>query len=123
MLINLSNHSQTKWDSRQIKAAENKYGNVLDMPFPNIDPSYSTEEVYELVKKYYFKIVKIFDDCANDLTNKVVHIQGEFTFVFQLVSLLKESDIICVASTSNRMISEEGNKKIIEFNFVQFRMY
>jgi len=123
MLINLSNHPQIKWDSKQIAYAKEQYGSVFDMPFPNINPDFSVSDVAVLVKKYYKKIATILDECANEPYKNAVHIQGEFTFVFQLVTLLKESDIRCVASTSNRMIREEGNKKIIEFNFVQFREY
>ena len=123
MLINLSNHPQIKWDLKQISFAKGQYGNILDMPFPNINPNFSTQEVTELTKEYYEKIVTIFDECANNPFENTVHVQGEFTFVYQLVTLLKESGIHCVASTSNRMIREEGNKKIIEFSFVQFREY
>jgi hypothetical protein len=123
MLINLSNHPQAKWDNKQLEAANKQYGSIFDIPFPNIDPSLSTNEVALLATEYFNKIVNIFDECTNEPFENAVHIQGEFTFVFQLVTMLKQSGISCVASTSNRMIREEGNKKIIEFNFVQFRVY
>ena len=123
MLINLSNHPQSKWDIKQVQSAVEQFGSIFDMPFPNINPSFSTNEVAELAKQYFAKIILIFDECANEPFGNAVHIQGEFTFVFQLVSMLKKSSIKCLASTSDRMIREEGNKKIIEFNFVQFREY
>ena len=123
MLINLSNHPQLKWDKKQLSTAIKQYGSVLDMSFPNINPQISAKEVGNIVLEFYTRITNIFDECANTPFENAVHIQGEFTFVFQLVTLLKKSNIPCVASTSNRNVVNDGDKKIIEFNFVQFREY
>ena len=123
MLINLSNHPQLKWDKKQLTTAIKQYGSILDMSFPNIDPQLSSDGVRKIVIEYYTRLTNIFDECANTPFVDAVHIQGEFTFVFQLVTMLKKSNIPCVASTSNRNVVDDGDKKIIEFNFVQFREY
>ena len=123
MLINLSNHPQSKWDNKQVQSAVEQFGSIFDMPFPNINPNFSTNEVEELAKQYFTNIFEIFDECANEPFGNAVHIQGEFTFVYSLVTLLKESGIVCLASTSHRNVKHEGEKKVIVFDFVQFREY
>ena len=39
MFINLTNHSSTNWSKKQRKAAE-VYGQIIDMPFPVIQPTF-----------------------------------------------------------------------------------
>ncbi len=128
MLINLSNHPQEKWGLEQTNASLIEYSHTEDMPFPVIDPFASTEEIQELAEEYFHKCIALFDDYAEnveqDQYNFTVHVQGEFTFVYAIVSLFKENDIRCVASTSERKTIDLGDgKKELQFNFVQFREY
>ena len=124
MLINLTNHPAGKWSEAQIEAAKKQYGTVLDMQFPAIEPKATSKEVKLLTEEYFEKLTTILDECANEPQENAVHIQGEFTFVFNLVNLLKSSKIKCLASTSERkVIFEDDGKKTLIFNFVQFREY
>ena len=123
MLINLSNHPNEKWDIKQKEKAIKTYGLIQDMPFPAINPSWESEEVSLLAHQYFDKINLMFDQCANEPKPNAVHIQGEFTFVFKLVTLLKSSGINCIASTSKRIVNETSKGKIVQFDFVQFREY
>lgn len=52
-----------------------------------------------------------------------IHITGEMTFTFNLVHLLKEAGIPCIASTTERIVTEENGKKIVQFQFIQSREY
>ena len=123
MLINLSNHPSNKWGNKQQNVASEKYGIISDLPFPDIDPSWSKEKIQRLCNEYFTKIAQMLDLCANEPKLNAVHIQGEFTFVFNLVTLLKSAEIECIASTSERKVKEIDRKKIVEFDFVQFREY
>ena len=123
MLINLSNHPAEKWQEKQKQLAREKYGIVQDLSFPAVPPEATHAQVQEMAKELFEKIVAVFDECANEPLPIAVHIQGEFTLVFALVTLLKSSGISCIASTSNRNVSDDGAKKIIIFEFVQFREY
>ena len=123
MLINLSNHPSNKWGKKQQDIATESYGIISDLPFPAIDPNWEEEKIQQLCDEYFNKIAKILDQCANESKQNSVHIHGEFTFVFKLVTLLKSSDIVCIASTSERKVQEIKEKKIVEFKFVQFRKY
>jgi hypothetical protein len=124
MLINLSNHPSDKWDSHQISEAKKHFGTITDMEFPAINPTWDAGKIKHLAHVFFGKITSVFDECANQPFLNAVHIQGEFTFVYNLVNLLKNSDITCVASTSMRNVEElPGGQKIVKFQFVRFREY
>ncbi len=123
MLINLSNHPAEKWQEKQKQLAKESYGIVQDLAFPAVPPEATTVEVQETARILFNKIAAIFDECANEPLLNAVHIQGEFTLVYALVTMLKSSRISCIASTSNRNVSDDGVKKVIIFEFVQFREY
>ncbi|MGQ9848195.1 MAG: hypothetical protein ACUVQP_11950, partial [Bacteroidales bacterium] len=52
-----------------------------------------------------------------------VHLMGEFTFVYNLVNLLKKKNIKVIVSTTDRIVEESDGKKIVTFQFVRFREY
>ena len=117
MFINLSNHPVDNWSSEQVAEAR-KYGEIVDVEFPTIKPSYDAEFIRMLALNYALRIV---DKYGSDLT---VHVMGEMTFTYNLVNALKDAGITCLASTTERntIITPDG-KKISEFKFVQFREY
>lgn len=115
MLLNLSNHPSTRWTEKQKKAAIVHYKMVKDMSFPQIAPIASKKGVKKLAKVYFKKIQKL-----NPLA---VHLMGEMTFTYALVRKLKKANILCIASTTNRIVEEKDGKKIVQFEFVQFRVY
>jgi hypothetical protein len=116
MLINLSNHPTSKWSTAQQSTAEYYYHHtIVDMPFPDINPEWSKEEVKIFAEEYRQKIL--------DMKAQTVHIMGELTFTFALIALLKEVGIKCIASTTHRIVEEVDGKKISTFQFVQFREY
>ncbi len=114
VFINFSNHISSQWDSFQIQEAE-KYGQIYDMAFPNIDPMGDEAYIQQLAQKYVSMIL--------ELNPKAVLCQGEFCFTFQVVTLLKEKNIVVLAACSKRMVIEENGKKIVQFVFEQFRKY
>ena len=123
MLLNLSNHPYSLWSEKQKETAHTLYGDVIDMPFPFVGPELSTGEVKNLVSDYYGQVLSFMEEHKGGEKLNAVHIQGEFIFVFHMVTLLKKEGITCVASTSKRDVKQEGGKKIINFNFIQFREY
>lgn len=116
MFINHSNHPSTQWDEAQKYIAEN-YGPIIDVPFPSIDPKSTKEEVQALVEQY-----------GKDMLEKhptVVMVQGEFTYTYKMVELLKKHGVKVVAATSERIVNtlDDGKTKQVVFNFVQFREF
>lgn len=116
--INLTNHPSPQWDEQQTEAAK-LYGTIMDMPFPEVNPDDAPEDVKALADAYAQKI----EDMAEDF-KVTVHIMGEMTFVYNLVSRLKAMGIRCVASTTVRQVTENPDgTKMSEFSFVRFREY
>lgn len=121
MLINLSNHPSTQWPAEQIDAAKLQFAQVVDLPFPQIDPVGDEAYIQILVDDYLKKIKQLATENGSD--KPTVHIMGELTFCFVLVQALHNQGVDCVASTTERIVHEENGVKTSEFRFVKFRRY
>lgn len=118
MFINLTNHPSSQWDERQTKAAR-QFGEIEDMAFPQVNPNDSREDIAAIAEETAKIIVEKSHYC--DVT---VHVMGEMTFVYNLVSRLKSMGIRCVASTTERIVKDnDDGTKTSEFSFVGFREY
>ena len=119
MFINLSNHSSENWNEEQMAEAH-KYGDVIDIHFPAVDPRADSEEIDRKVEELYAQVMAY--------EKPVVMLQGEFILTFRLVTKLKAAGLRVVAACSERNtveeIDEEGNTvKKIRFEFVGFKEY
>jgi hypothetical protein len=121
MLLNLSNHPSTIWSDLQIKSANNLYGKVVDVDFPDIPPEADEDLIAALAKDYKDICLDILSSSKDE--NNAVHIMGELTFCFALIQELNKFKITCVASTTERNTYEESGNKISKFEFVRFRKY
>ena len=119
MLINISNHPHAGWQPAQRRAAK-AYGNIIDLPFPNIPPEATTDEVETLAKGFINEIRRLIRGYQSPPT---VHFMGEMTFTYTLLTMLRNADIPCVASTTERIVTIEGDTKKTIFKFIQFRPY
>jgi hypothetical protein len=116
MLVNLSNHPSGFWSEEQLAAAR-QFGDIVDVPFPNIDPSSSSSTVHSIADKAAGDITAMAEDI-------VVHVMGEMTFTYAVVSRLKALGIHCIASTTERKTTfNPDGTKVSEFQFVKFREY
>lgn len=122
MLINLSNHPSDKWSENQRHTAIDYYGDIIDLPFPVILPAESEEYVLNLSKRYFKKCQDLIGNSNSE--NNAVHIMGEYNFTLALVTLLLKSNIICISSTTERIVKEldNGNREV-SFKFIRFREY
>lgn len=118
MLINLSNHPSDLWEEKQLTAAK-QYGEIVDMPFPQVGPEVSHEDILALA-----------DECVHAIEEKaqdadiIVHVMGEMTLTYAIVSRLKEMGIRCVASTTERNTAvDDSGVKTSVFAFRMFREY
>ena len=118
MLVNFSNHPFLYWSDIQRKAAH-CYGDTIDIPFPVVAPNASNQELQHLAQTCVEKILSM-----GEAEKTTVHIMGEMTFTFMVVTRLKELGIRCVASTTERKTTyNEDGTKVSEFQFVKFREY
>ncbi len=117
IFLNLSNHPSEQWSDKQLAAAR-EYGDIEDMEFPDIPPGATGEELMNFAEKTAEEILQKAENA--DIT---VHVMGEMTFTYRLVSLLKAEGITCVASTTERIVEEKDGLKTSEFRFIKFREY
>ena len=118
MFVNFTNHPSEKWDRDQINAAS-QYGEILDIPFPDVDPEAGEEDIKKLAKECVDKIMAAKPDC--------VLCQGEFCLSFNVINALKAAGSKVVAACSKRVAVEnviDGKTvRVSHFQFVQFREY
>ena len=117
LFINLSNHHSAMWSEEQRSAARG-YGEIVDMPFPNVPPSDTKAQVETLATKQVDEILKSAQDAV-----PTVHVMGEMSLTFRIVQKLKAQGIRCVCSTTQRIVTERDGQKVTEFHFEHFREY
>ena len=119
MLLNLSNHPLSTWTVEQVKTAQEQYGEVVDLPFPQVSPEATHDDIQRLAQEYLQKVQQY--GTPQHIT---IHIMGELNLTFALVNLLQANGYTCVASTTRRVVKElDNHQKLSEFCFVQFRKY
>lgn len=120
--VNFTNHPFVSWSKEQYNAAVRLCsGAMAELPFPNINPEATEEELDRLAERYVRKIVDIKHPAW-------VLVQGEMTFVYRVVNLLKAEGVICLAACSKReamteQLPDGTTKKTSVFRFVKFREY
>ena len=118
MFVNFTNHPSDKWDTDQ-KNAANAYGEIIDIPFPDVDPEYGEEDVRKLAGECVEKIMAVNPDC--------VLCQGEFCLSYSVINAMKAAGIKVVAACSKRVAVEnviDGKTvRVSHFQFVKFREY
>jgi len=124
MLINLTNHPSTQWEPEQLHVAREKYGRIKDLPFPVVNPSWDEEMILNLAGRTVDKVLDILSKSHRPGEKNAVHIQGEFTLVYAVVSRCLARGIPCVASTTKRnVLMPDHGEKFSRFSFVRFRHY
>lgn len=119
IFINCSNHTSMKWSKEQREAAQ-MYGKVEDLPFPEVDPAWGKDEIFDCAERVCEIILAKEPDA--------VMCQGEFTLTYAVVARLKKENIKVVAACSRRQSEEvvraDGStEKRNVFKFVRFREY
>lgn len=119
MFINFSNHPYALWSAEQ-QAAAQRYGKVVDLVFPAIDPAADEAALDSLATVYADHILHLNPDA--------VLCQGEFTFVYRVVLRLEGAGIPVFAACSFRKSQEttspDGSTlKQSVFVFTRFRRY
>lgn len=63
MFINFSNHTSKAWGKAQLNAAM-EYGEVIDIPFPAVNPYSNKEEIYKICEGYVANIMNLNPSCV-----------------------------------------------------------
>lgn len=118
VFLNFSNHPSSLWGQEQ-KTAAGQFGELEDLPFPQVPADMSSEGVCRLADEYAEQIRSREPDC--------VLCQGEFCLSWHVIARLKEAGVRVVAACSERVVEEVYGENRTEkrsvFRFVQFREY
>lgn len=119
VFVNCSNHPSNNWGEQQLEAAR-KYGEVVDVPFPAVDPDISNADLEKLAQRVLEQILS--------MQPQAVMCQGEFTLTHLLVSRLMKEGIVVLSACSTRdvveKVSEDGKvEKLAVYDFSGFRTY
>lgn len=117
--INFTNHPSAHWNPTQTVCAR-QYGEIEDIPFPDIPPEMTQDELYALAEQYLVRLLSKEPCC--------VLCQGESVFTALMVSMLMQKHIPVVAAVSKRTVQESTNEngqtvKCVLFEFTGFREY
>lgn len=126
MFYNISNHPSAKWSPAQIAAAEFRGGTIVDIPFPNVPPAATPEEVEALADNLVASIPPVRGMHGEEVPMPFVMCQGEFSLTFATTRRLLAGGYRVVVACTERKVQEktlEGGKveKTAVFEFVQFR--
>ena len=118
MFVNFTNHPSQYWEKEQWDASA-RYGEIVDVPFPRVDPYESAAGIRREAEK-----------CAALIQSKnpgFVLCQGEFCLAYHVIKLLRAAGIAVGAACSERRVqekhSENGTEKTAFYHFVQYREY
>lgn len=115
--VNISNHPSNKWSEKQLSAATQTWGEVIDIAFPNVPSLAGRERVLEMASLILEQI---------PATAKAVMVQGEFSLTYHITKALIEKGATVVVACSDRNVKEtvlpDGTtKKDVVFEFAGFR--
>ena len=118
--INLTNHPSSLWSKEQLDMAR-QYGDIIDMPFPIVDPDAGPAEI-DMIADACVEKIRAFEE-------PTALVQGESTLAFDIVARLNMEGIKTLAACSERQVveskSEDGTaiRKSVIFRFRRFREY
>ena len=105
IFVNFSNHPSSRWSEEQLKVAGQQYGEIVDVPFPSLDPCMDERAIAEIGEDCIEKIWEL-SPCADMC-------QGEFTLTFYVVKRLINKGISYVSACSERssveVMQEDGS--------------
>jgi hypothetical protein len=116
IFLNISNHPSSQWSLEQKNAALKIIGEgqIMDLPFPNVSPEATEEDISAMADTLIKKI--------REINPEAMMLQGEFTLSFAILEKLNK-EIDCYAATTQRNVITEGDVKKVVFSFVKFRKY
>lgn len=127
MFFNISNHSSKNWSEKQIQEAikldsfefdgELIKGEIKDIPFPNVSPQASWEEIVKIAKQIIDSLELVYDSAGSN----TCMVMGEFSLAHCLTELLLQEGVRVVVATTERVATEENGVKSSIFRFIRFR--
>lgn len=115
IFINFSNHPSDLWSAVQTEAALSFASRIVDLPFPQVDPSMDEQAIEDLAQSKTKEILSSHPSA--------VMCQGEFGLSFAVIKKLLNAGIVVLYACSERKVHVNGNVKSVQFDFVRFRRF
>jgi len=122
-LINISNHPSSRWSQSQLQSALAFAEEIIDVPFPLVDPSAREKEIHQMASEIFTKHILSLPKWKDS----VVMIQGEFSLCYALFMLCKSNALPIAIPTTSRQVREKvlADGSVIKqatFKFVRWRI-
>jgi len=119
VFVNFTNHPSASWSEKQLSAAK-MYGEIVDIPFPLIPPTWKEARLDQLADEYSNEILSHHP--------AAVLCHGESTFAYRVISRLLQQNALVLGACSERLVTEtllpDGKTtKTSVYDFKQFRSY
>lgn len=119
MFINFSNHPSARWSAEQTAAAM-KFGDIVDLTFPDVPADADTAAVSALADEYCARILSLGADA--------VLVQGEMSLSFAVAGRLQRNGVVVLCACSERVcetsvLDDGSTERRSVFRFVRFRRY
>jgi CRISPR-associated protein Csx16 len=122
LFVNVSNHPSAAWRGPQRDAATTEGALLVDVPFPQVSPAATAEDLEEAADAVESEIERL--EQVHERYTRDAMVMGEPTLAFLLVARLQKRRIRCVAATSWRESKELGTgERLTRFGFEGFREY
>ena len=123
LFINVSNHPSSTWSESQRNAAQ-KFGEIIDVTFPAVDPNCDERQINELSESGVNSIDLLMHYHKVDENSTTISVVGEFSLTVNLVNMLHRiypnMRIVVATSERNTILNPDGTKTI-KFEFCKFR--
>lgn len=117
LFLNLTNHPSARWEPAQRQAALALADEIVDHPFPPVDPAAGLERLEREAGALVDDIVRRWGDRARHAL-----VQGEFVMTTLLVQGLQRLGVTCHAATTERLVAA-ADGQVRRFRFVRLRLY
>lgn len=113
--INFSNHPSDLWSEAQTDAALSYATRIVDLPFPQVDPTMDEQAIDDFAQSKAEEILS--------MRPAAVMCQGEFGLSYAVIRRLLDAGIVVLYACSERKVHVNGNVKSVQFDFVRFRRF
>ena len=114
-IYSIMNHTMGPEQKTRIEEIFGKPDAITQISFPEINPRETNKDLVEKAKSLL--------DSINPIPCDVIHIMGEMGFTFAFVTEAKKRGLVCIHSTTERIVVEKDGRKTSTFAFVNFRAY
>lgn len=124
MFFNISNHpcnaERTTWSKEQIETAAKLGGEVVDLPFPAVNPDMSEDEYRAIAHEMARDVAAMWRSHTDGRWEMAAMVAGEYVMTIMVIAELQALGFTCYFGQSDRVAEErmEDGKLVVVHKFV-----